>query len=90
MVTTLVRRILWTVIASLVSCGTRKQSVNGCQIRIRDLRAFTESIATAAYWPVAIIHGNGAGDGSAGKDWHVGDVVEFRKDPSGRFSLHIT
>jgi hypothetical protein len=39
---------------------------------------------------VAIIHGNATADGTAGKDWHIEDVVEFRKGPSGRFSVHIT
>jgi hypothetical protein len=39
---------------------------------------------------VAIIHGNAAADGTAGKDWHVEDVIEFRKGPSGRFSAHTT
>jgi type IV pilus biogenesis protein CpaD/CtpE len=39
---------------------------------------------------VAVIHGDAAADGAAGKDWHIEDVVEFRKGPSGRFSVHIT
>jgi hypothetical protein len=39
---------------------------------------------------VAIIHGNTTAQGTAGKDWHTEGVVEFRKGPSGRFSLHIT
>ena len=39
---------------------------------------------------VAIIHGNATADGAAGKDWHIEDVVEFRRGPSGRFSVHIT
>ena len=37
---------------------------------------------------VAIIH-PGA-DGDAHKDWHTEDVVEFRKGPNQRFSMHIT
>ena len=37
---------------------------------------------------VAIIHPSPAG--TASMDWHIEDVVEFRKGPSGRFSLHIT
>jgi hypothetical protein len=39
---------------------------------------------------VAIIHGNATADGTAGKDWHIEDVVEFRKGPNQRFSVHIT
>jgi hypothetical protein len=39
---------------------------------------------------VAIIHGNATADGTTGKDWHVEDVVEFRKGPNQRFSVHIT
>jgi hypothetical protein len=39
---------------------------------------------------VAIIHGNASADGTAAKDWHIEDVVEFRTGPSGRFSMHIT
>jgi ribonuclease PH len=39
---------------------------------------------------VAIIHGNATADGKSGKDWHIEDVVEFRKGPSGRFSVHVT
>jgi len=37
---------------------------------------------------VAIIHPSVVGD--AHKDWHTEDVVEFRKGPSQRFSMHIT
>jgi hypothetical protein len=148
--TSLARRILWTVVAvgSLVSCGTRTQSVNGSPIAIPDLQAITESLATVAHYPantieitsspirfrisirddklamsdegtrnaaaaalvaageqvlashpefstleaisVAIIHGNATADGTAGNDWHIEDVVEFRKGPSGRFSVHVT
>jgi len=39
---------------------------------------------------VAIIHGNGTAETTAGNDWHIEDVIEFRKGPSGRFSVHIT
>ena len=39
---------------------------------------------------VAIIHDNSPAGGTAGKDWHMEDVVEFRKGPSGRFSVHIS
>jgi hypothetical protein len=141
---------MWAAVvaASLVSCGTRTQSVNGSQIARPDLQGITESIANTAHYPentieitssssrfrisirdaklagsdeatrntaaaslvaaseqvlaahpefstleaisVAIIHGNATADGAAGKDWHIEDVVEFRKGPSGRFSVHIT
>jgi hypothetical protein len=37
---------------------------------------------------VAIIHPNA--EGSATSDWHVEDVVEFRKGQNQRFSLHTT
>jgi hypothetical protein len=37
---------------------------------------------------VAIIHPSPAG--TASMDWHIEDVVKFRKGPGGRFSLHIT
>ena len=37
---------------------------------------------------VAIIHPGVASTTSMG--WHIEDVVEFRKGPSQRFSLHIT
>jgi hypothetical protein len=37
---------------------------------------------------VAIIHPSA--DGDSRKDWHIEDVVEFRKGPGGRFSMHIT
>jgi hypothetical protein len=37
---------------------------------------------------VAIIHPSPAR--TASMDWHIEDVVEFRKGPSGRFSLHTT
>ncbi len=37
---------------------------------------------------VAIIHP--IGDGDARKEWHTEDVVEFRKGPNQRFSMHIT
>jgi len=39
---------------------------------------------------VAIIHGNATADGTTAKDWHIEDVVEFRKGPNQRFSVHIT
>lgn len=39
---------------------------------------------------VAIVHGNATADGTVGKDWHTEDVVEFRKGPNQRFSLHIS
>jgi len=39
---------------------------------------------------VATIHDNATADGTAGKDWHVEDVVEFRKGPNQRFFVHIT
>ena len=37
---------------------------------------------------VAIIHSSPAG--TASMDWHIEDVVEFRKGPNQRFSLHTT
>jgi hypothetical protein len=37
---------------------------------------------------VVIIHPSAGG--TASREWHIEDVVEFRKGPSGRFSLHIT
>jgi hypothetical protein len=37
---------------------------------------------------VAIIHPSA--DGDAHKNWHTEDVVEFRKGPNQRFSMHIT
>ena len=37
---------------------------------------------------VAIVHPSPAG--TASMDWHIEDVVEFRKGASGRFSLHTT
>ena len=37
---------------------------------------------------VAIIHPRPAG--TASMEWHIEDVVEFRKGPNQRFSLHIT
>jgi hypothetical protein len=146
----LVRRLslLTIVAASLVSCGTGTQSVNGNQVAIPGLQAITESIPGATHYPantieitsspvqfrisirdaqlavsdegtrnaaaaalvaaseqvlsshpefskleaisVAIIHGNVTADGTAGKDWHIEDVVEFRKGPNQRFSVHIT
>jgi hypothetical protein len=33
---------------------------------------------------------NATADGTTGKDWHIEDVVEFRKGPNQRFSVHIT
>jgi hypothetical protein len=39
---------------------------------------------------VAMIHGNATADGTIGKDWHIEDVVELRKGPNQRFSVHIT
>jgi hypothetical protein len=39
---------------------------------------------------VAIIHGNATADGTTAKDRHIEDVVEFRKGPNQRFSVHIT
>jgi hypothetical protein len=37
---------------------------------------------------VAIIHPSA--EGAAGSEWHVEDVVEFRKGPNQRFSVHVT
>ncbi len=37
---------------------------------------------------VAIIHPGVAS--ATGSGWHIEDVVEFRKGPNQRFSLHIT
>lgn len=37
---------------------------------------------------IAIIHPSPGG--SASRDWHIEDVVEFRKGPNQRFSLHTS
>jgi hypothetical protein len=37
---------------------------------------------------VAVIHA--AAKSGAGSDWHIEDVIEFRKGPNQRFSVHIT
>jgi hypothetical protein len=37
---------------------------------------------------VAIYHSNA--EGSPPSQWHIEDVIEFRKGPSQRFSVHIT
>jgi hypothetical protein len=37
---------------------------------------------------VAIIHPSPGG--TASREWHIEDVVEFRKGPNQRFSLHAT
>ncbi len=36
------------------------------------------------------ISGEGTRNAAAGNDWHIEDLVQLRKGPSGRFSVHIT
>ena len=37
---------------------------------------------------VAVLHG--AAKSGAASDWHIEDVIEFRKGPNQRFTVHIT
>jgi hypothetical protein len=88
--TPLVRRLLLaTIVAgSLVSCSTGTQSVNGSPIAIPDL--FRMSIRDAQLAISDEGTRNATADGTTGKDWHIESVVEFRKGPNQRFSVHIT
>jgi hypothetical protein len=50
------------------------------RISIRDAQLATSDEGTR----------NATADGTTAKDWHIEDVVEFRKGPNQRFSVHIT
>jgi len=70
--------------------GTRNAAAASLVAASEQVLASHPEFSTLEAISVAIIHADAAADGPVGKDWHVEDVVEFRKGPSGRFSVHIT
>lgn len=70
--------------------GTRNAAAASLVAASEQVLAAHPEFSTLEAISVAIIHGDATADGTAGKDWHIEDVVEFRRGLSGRFSVHIS
>jgi hypothetical protein len=70
--------------------GTRNAAAASLVAASEQVLAAHPEFSTLEAISVAIIHDDATADGTAGKDWHIEDVVEFRRGPNGRFSVHIT
>ncbi len=70
--------------------GSRNAAATAVVAACEQVLAAHPEFSTVEAISVSIIHGNPTAEGAVGKDWHIEDVIEFRKGPSGRFSIHVT